>query len=154
IEDMRRAFRTSAARPVALSTGSRLLVRLVDELEWLATTAATICAERPERWSDQARRLPEAAPDAMQARAAVLSHDGGGPSADKPLELAPHMARLVAARQAVAAETLAELRAATRADRAPEAAPVGEFDRPLYAAHELGYLVARACGTVALIAAA
>src|SRR6266496_1044429 len=30
----RSPFRASASRPVALSTGSRLLMRVVDELEW------------------------------------------------------------------------------------------------------------------------
>ena len=54
---LRTAFRATASRPVALSTGSRLLVRLVDELEWLTTTVVNACAEAPEHWPEQGRQL-------------------------------------------------------------------------------------------------
>jgi uncharacterized membrane protein YccC len=57
VNDLRAAFRASASRPVALATGSRMLVRLVDELEWLTTTVAKACDQAPAHWPEQARKL-------------------------------------------------------------------------------------------------
>src|SRR5262249_8223267 len=94
------------------------------------------------------------ATDAMNACAGVLGHDGEGPGGQACRRLAESMERLAEARNAVAAETLAELRAASRADRDPDPVPGREVDRPPYAAPDPGYLVARACGTVDLIAMA
>jgi uncharacterized membrane protein YccC len=153
VNDMRTAFRASAARPVALSTGSRLLVRLVDELEWLMTTVANACADAPSGWPEQARKLRVAATDVLHSCAYVLQHDGGGPSQHGCQRLDAQIEALAKARRAVSEETLAELRSASRV--APDGVTAqGEFDRPLYAAHELGYLVDRAARTVAVIAAA
>jgi uncharacterized membrane protein YccC len=150
VAELRAAFRASAARPVALSTGSRLLMRLVDELEWLATTIANIDADAPAVWSERARDLRTAATEALHSCAYVLEHDGGGPDRVRCTKLDEQIGRLVAARRAVSEETLAELRIASRNG----GTIAGEFDRPLYAAHELGYLVDRTARTVSLIAAA
>jgi uncharacterized membrane protein YccC len=151
VADLRTAFRASAARPVALSTGSRMLMRLVDELEWLTTTVASTCGEPPDEWGVNALALRNAAAEALHACAHVLQHNGGGPTASGCEELNRQIEALSGARAAVAQETLDELRAASGQD---DAHPAGDFDRPLYAAHELGYVVTRTCATVSLIAAA
>lgn len=149
---LREAFRASATRPAALSTGTRLLIRLVDELEWLTTTVANACADAPEQWPPQGRRLRESSARVMAACATVLDHEGPGPTRRACTGLDERLADLQAARAAVAAETLAELRAS--AARPGDGPVFGEFERPLYAAHELGYTVALATRTVAMIAAA
>jgi uncharacterized membrane protein YccC len=160
---LRTAFRATASRPVALSTGSRLLVRLVDELEWLTTTVTNACAEAPEHWPEPGRKLRMAAASVMHACANVLDHGGGGPTRAACDELSKCVARLEQTRVAVADQALVALRAASQvgavADAgvtlaAPSDRTPGEFERPLYAAHELGYTVGLTGRTVQVIAAA
>ncbi len=160
---LRSAFRATASRPVALSTGSRLLVRLVDELEWLTTTVVSACAEAPEHWPEQGRQLRRAAASVMHACARVLDHAGGGPTAAGCAHLNDCVARLEETRVAVSDQALVALRAASQvgavADAgvtlaAPSDRTAGEFERPLYAAHELGYTVGLTGRTVQVIAAA
>ena len=145
--ELRQAFRTSAARVVAVTTGARLVVRLVDELEYLTTAVTNACADAPEVWPEQGRRLRASSARVLAAAADTLDHDGAGPTASACSSLESCLVDLNAARTAVADEALDELRAST----APQA---GEFDRPLVAAHELGYAVALSGRTVAAIAAA
>jgi uncharacterized membrane protein YccC len=160
---LRTAFRATASRPVALSTGSRLLVRLVDELEWLTTTVVSACAEAPEHWPEQGRQLRRAAAAVMHACAQVLDHRGGGPTAAGCAHLNDCVARLEETRVAVSDQALVALREASQvgavADAgvtlaAPSDRTAGEFERPLYAAHELGYTVGLTGRTVQVIAAA
>ncbi|HEY2792147.1 MAG TPA: FUSC family protein [Micromonosporaceae bacterium] len=152
VNELRAAFRASAVRPVALSTGSRLLMRLVDELEWLTTTVVNACAEGPDEWPEHARELRTAATDVLHSCADVLEHDDDGPETERHVRLAGQIQRLVKARDGVSAETLAELQAA--ANKPVDGTAPGEFERPLYAAHELGYLVDRTARTVRLISKA
>jgi hypothetical protein len=150
--DLRTAFRTSATHLAALSTGSRLLIRLVNELDWLSSTVINACADPPSGWPEQARRLRAAASRVMFACAGTLKHDGAGPLLSACADLAKSIDELTDAREAVATETLDELRASAQGRGTDTIA--GEFERPLYAAHELGYAVALAGGTVAAIAQA
>ena len=79
--ELRDAFRVSAAaRTAALSTGARLLIRLVDELEWLSTIVVNACADAPDGWTEQGRRLRDAAARLLLACAETLDHDGRGPA--------------------------------------------------------------------------
>jgi uncharacterized membrane protein YccC len=151
--ELRQAFRTSAARSAALSTGSRLVVRLADELEWLSTAVTNACADAPESWPEQGRRLRTAASRVLGAAAETLDHDGRGPALAACGDLDTCIVALEDARTAVADETLAELRNSSRPSRDTVAA-AGEFERPLYAAHELGYAVDLSARTVSAIAAA
>jgi uncharacterized membrane protein YccC len=144
---LRQAFRTSASRVVALSAGARLVVRLVDELEWLTTAVINACADAPEQWPEQGRRLRASSARVLAAAADTLDHDGNGPSLAACGTLENCLVELNGARDSVADEALDELRESTD----PTA---GEFDRPLIAAHELGYTVALSGRTVAAIAAA
>ena len=164
VADLRAAFRASAVRPVALSTGSRLLVRLVDELEWLSTTVANACADAPESWPPEGRRLRAAAgrgaavvraragprrrsADQEQLREARRADLGARP---RPASRSPRR-RSTELRHASATGATAGL--GTLVADAGDVAG-GEFDRPLYAAHELGYVVALTARTVAVIVAA
>ncbi|MBO0894321.1 MAG: hypothetical protein J2O39_08075, partial [Acidimicrobiales bacterium] len=69
---LRRAFRGTISRPAGLTTGSRLLIRLVDELEWLAAITSTLTRDELGRWSDAARQTALAAAGVLEASAAVL----------------------------------------------------------------------------------
>jgi uncharacterized membrane protein YccC len=151
--ELREAFRVSAAaRTAALSTGARLLIRLVDELEWLATVVVNACADAPDGWTQQGRRLREAAARLLTVCAATLTHEGDRPSRGACADLDRDIAAFADARAALATEALTALRAS--AGRRGDATAAGEFERPLYAAHELGYVVSLAAQTVAGIAAA
>ena len=149
--ELRRAFRVSAAaRTAALSTGARLLVRLVEELEWLATIVTNACADAPGGWPEQGRRLRESAARLLASCADTLAHNGDGPAQTACDDLASCIAALRKARENVADEALAALRASARGG--DDSIVAGEFDRPLYAAHELGYATTLAAETVAAIA--
>ncbi len=151
--ELRDAFRVSAAaRTAALSTGARLLIRLVDELEWLSTIVVNACADAPDGWTEQGRRLRDAAARLLMACGETLGHDGGGPALTACADLDTCVAAFGEARTAVATEALDALRAT--AARSGDGAIAGEFERPLYAAHELGYAVTLAAETVSAIAAA
>jgi uncharacterized membrane protein YccC len=145
---MRGAFRTAAARTAALSTGARLVIRLVDELQWLTSVVTDTCADPAAAWPDQARRLRTSAALALTRCAEALEHSGTGPSRAERRELVMCLADLDAARVGVADETLKDLQRSALDESA------GEFERPLYAAHELGYAVALVAETVTAIAAA
>lgn len=145
---MRSAFRAVAARTAALSTGARLVIRLVDELEWLTSVVADACADSPQDWPDAGKRLRVSATLVLTRCAEVLEHPGTGPTAAQSSGLARCLADLDVARGGVAAETVRDLQ------RSALDSSAGEFDRPLYAAHELGYAVALVAGTVSAIAAA
>ncbi len=153
--DLRTAFRASAARPTAVSTGARLTIRLVDELEWLTTAVMNACSDAPDGWPPAGRRLRDAASRVMSACAETLDHDGDSPSTSAGADLDSCLADLVRARSDVAASTLAQLRTNALVPAAgASAANPGEFERPLYAAHELGYTVGLAGRTVSAIARA
>lgn len=159
--ELRKAFRVSAAaRTAALSTGVRLLIRLVEELEWLATIVTNACADAPDGWPEEGLRLRAAAARLLASCADTLAHNGDGPAQTACDDLDACIAALAEAREDVAAEALGALRASARADGGgvgtgvKTGAVAGEFDRPLYAAHELGYATTLAAQTVAAIAAA
>jgi MFS family permease len=145
--DLRGAFRTSTARTTALSTGARLLVRLVDEVEWLATAVTNACADAPDGWPDPGRRLRTLSAQVLAACGDAVDHEGAGPGMPVCTDLDAGLAALAAARTDVARSTLDSLRARSLEVGDPSAA--GEFERPLYAAHELGYAVDLVGRTVA-----
>jgi uncharacterized membrane protein YccC len=150
--ELRATFRASATRTAALSTGSRMVIRLVDEVEWLAAAVVNACVDAPAEWPAQARRLRDAATRVLHACGGVLDRRGWAPDAGWQRNLHTQLAELERARDAAADESLAELLG--RPALPDGAQSRGEFERPLYVAHELGYAVALVGGTVAAIAAA
>ena len=147
--ELRETFRASATRTAALSTGSRMVIRLVDEVEWLASAVVNACVDAPSEWPAQARRLREAATGVLHACGGVLDRHGWAPDHGWQHNLDLQLAELSRARDAVAAESLAEL-----LHQPPGEQARGEFERPLYVAHELGYAVALVGGTVSAISMA
>jgi uncharacterized membrane protein YccC len=150
--ELRTAFRTSAAHASAIGTAARLSIRLVDELEWLTTIVTNACADAPEGWSGPGRQLRTVAAEVLEECAASLAGPGDHRGEHDPAALTAGLAALAKARVGVTDEAVRRLRAgATRVDGD---VAVGELDRPLYSAHELGYAVALCAGTVTAIAAA
>ena len=155
VDALRAAFHASASRPVALSTGSRLLMRLVDELEWLTTVVVNACADAPEQWPEAGMRLRLACADVLVSCANMLDRSG----ASRFDELQNRLAQLEQRRAEIADATLDALTSATQASLvqarpARAAAVAGDIDRPLYAAHQLGYAVDLTGRTTAVIGAA
>ncbi|MGI8664621.1 MAG: FUSC family protein [Jatrophihabitans sp.] len=146
--ELRASFRTSAAQAAAIGAGARLGIRLVDELEWLATIVNNACADAPEGWSEPGKRLRTVAAQLLEQAADSL----GNPGEQQHVRLEQGLAELARARRGVADEAVRRLRAG--AGPVDAGVPVGEFDRPLYSAHELGYAVALCAGTVSAIGTA
>jgi uncharacterized membrane protein YccC len=147
--ELRSTFSRAAVRTAAVSTGTRMLIRLVEEIEWLTTTVVNACADAPERWPEQGLRLRASAAAVLRSCGDTLDYDTGpDPLACGDLDIC--LAQLEAARRAIQREVLLELQGGAGA----WAGGRGELGRPLYAAHELGYVVALAGRTVAMIAAA
>jgi uncharacterized membrane protein YccC len=68
------AFRNTAARPVGLTTGSRLLAYLVDQIDWLqGVIMQGIHAGSHHQWSDVARRLVAACGTVLESAAATIA---------------------------------------------------------------------------------
>ena len=71
-------FRNAAFRPVGLTTGSRLLASLVDQLDWLkGVIAQGVKAGAHLQWSDMGRRLVGACVEVLEASTATIERTGG-----------------------------------------------------------------------------
>ena len=128
---LRKAFRGTTFRPVGLTTGSRMLVRLVDELEWLhGVVARAHLADSPPA-SPLVADMCAAAADVLLACSCELSREDSTHVHSCP-DLDERMDRLAERRRAVADH--------------PLGAPVW--------AHQIGYLTWLIGQSVATIAAA
>jgi uncharacterized membrane protein YccC len=105
---LRRTFRGTVFRPVGLTSGSRALVRLVDELEWLGAVARSLRTEQMDAWPQLAKDSSFAAADVLRASAGMLNADRRSLLADDH-GLNEALDRLDVARHRVAAETRALL---------------------------------------------
>ncbi len=137
LTDLRSTFRGTTFRPVGLTTGSRALVRLVDELEWLhSIIAQTDPAEVPQ-WPQLAREVCAAATGVLRASAEGLRM----PPAQAAAPLRVALADLEATRPAVVRATRAGL---TSADGV----------HGPYQAHEIAYAASLVGTTVSWAVAA
>lgn len=146
--DLRRALRGTAYRPVTLTTGSRLLLRLADELEWLHQLVRVSDPAAVAGWPPWTRQV-------VRSCAAVLTGAGGVLRPD------PHSAASVDARRRLDA-ALGAL-ADTRRDAVDELADELAHGLPLTAdqldhhtqrAHAWAYAAELAGRTAAASAAA
>jgi uncharacterized membrane protein YccC len=124
---LRRTFRGTTFRPVGLTSGSRALIRLVDELEWLGSVVRSLQTEQMELWPELAKDASFAAADVLRASAGVLNAEARAVFVDDH-GLTDALNRLEVARHRVAAETRALLD--------PESPAQVELP---YQGHELGY---------------
>ena len=73
---LRRQFRSTTFRPVGLTTGSRVLMRLTDRLEWLRSVVLTIPPDDGHRWPERAERLVGLSIDVLHTCSDVLTATG------------------------------------------------------------------------------
>jgi uncharacterized membrane protein YccC len=137
---LRQTFRGTTYRPVGLSTGSRALIRLIEELEWLHGIVAETTPEAAAGWPDVARRACAAGGVLLRASGQAL--DAGRTPTDADVAaLSQARAELQTVRVEVAAATKVGL-----------ASPNGVAGP--YQAHEIAYASALIGSTVAWTAAA
>ncbi|MBW8804073.1 MAG: FUSC family protein [Catenulisporales bacterium] len=149
---LRRIFDATPYRPTGLSTSSRTLVRLVDELTWLVTivTDRPDYTEQPPACDPEARAARLAAADVLDRAANLLTDFRGDVT---PLQTGVEQLQ----------KTLAAMEASSTA-RLPVDQPVGDSPIEVYTfistldfsfrALELGFAVAQIAGNVELAAAA
>jgi hypothetical protein len=160
---LRQAFRSTTFRPVGLTTGSRLLSRLVDQLEWLRAVAARgVAIGAHHRWSDDAARIVSACADVLEAAATTVESTAQARRTQSRSQLDAAMSDLVGVRRG--AVDAMHLAAATVVDVPPD--PAGTVrdsdgdDRgppnepPGAVVHELVYTTGIVGQTIAASAAA
>jgi len=124
---LRQQFRGTMVRPVGLTTGSRLLVQLIDRLEWLKAVIARLPIGTADEWPASARDLVQACAAVLDTSATALDRHGERPAFEHRQHLATALRDLDRARaQVVDALMLVEI---PRTDRDQDPAPPD--DRPL-----------------------
>jgi uncharacterized membrane protein YccC len=143
LDALRRTFRGTAFRPVGLTTGSRALIRLVEELEWLGSVVLALSADEMRAWPELARATTGAAADVLTASAGVLGADRRA-SLEDDHGLGDAIDRLGRERRRVASEFRASLDPATSS----------AAGLPSYQGHEVSHAAALIGATVAWAAEA
>ncbi len=98
---LRQQFRSTTFRPVGLTTGSRLLMELIDRLEWLTAVTARIPTGTADEWPVPARDLVQACGAVLDACATTLDTKGHRPAFEHRQQLAGALRDLERARQQV-----------------------------------------------------
>jgi uncharacterized membrane protein YccC len=150
--DLRKAFDATPYRPTGLSTSSRTLVRLVDELTWLSTILADrpVYTDAPPACDPAAREVRRAAADVLDHAAALLADLRGdiGPLRDTVKELRVTVAAM---------EDSSTVRLPVDQPVGDDAAGVYGFIATLdfsFRAHELGFAALQIAANVDLAATA
>ncbi|GHH71991.1 FUSC family protein [Streptomyces sulfonofaciens] len=154
VSELRTAFLGTPYRPTGLTMQARTLVRLVDQVVWLAAILErTPVGPRPSPVAPAAAGVQRAAADLLEAGAHHLEA-GGGPQAVRAAARRLDEAR-AAMRDSVVSALLPRSSAVAAGDRA-RAAVSGLADslEPGFRAHEMGYAVAAIATTVELTVAA
>ena len=98
---LRQQFRGTTFRPVGLTTGSRLLVQLIDRLEWLKAVIARIPIGTADEWPASARDMVQACAAVLEAAATALDTRGERPAFEHRQQLATALRNLERARAQV-----------------------------------------------------
>ena len=94
-------FRNVAFRPVGLTTGSRLLTQLIDQLDWLRSVAAEVPVAPPNGRPESAQRLLVACVSVLEACATTVAPSGARPTAVDQERLAAALTGLQSTRREV-----------------------------------------------------
>ena len=94
-------FRNVAFRPVGLTTGSRLLTQLIDQLDWLRSLAAEVPVAPANGRPESAQRLLVACVSVLDACATTVAPSGARPSAVDQEHLAAALTGLQSTRKEV-----------------------------------------------------
>ncbi|HEY5116163.1 MAG TPA: FUSC family protein, partial [Nakamurella sp.] len=126
IVTLRQQFRGTTFRPVGLTTGSRLLVQLIDRLEWLRAVVARLPTGTSDEWPATARELVRACAAVLDASATALDTHGERPAFEHRQQLATALRNLDRARaQVIDALMLVEI---PRPDHQSDHATVDDAD--------------------------
>ncbi|HYN71413.1 MAG TPA: FUSC family protein, partial [Nakamurella sp.] len=98
---LRQQFRGTTFRPVGLTTGSRLLVQLIDRLEWLKAVIARLPTGTADEWPAAARDLVQACAAVLDSSATALDRHGERPAFEHRQQLATALRNLAGAREEV-----------------------------------------------------
>jgi uncharacterized membrane protein YccC len=104
LTNLRQAYRGTTSRPVGITTGSRLLIRLIEDLEWLGSVTASLHAEQIGTWTDVVRQAMLADADVLRASAAVLRTNRRTAAPDEGRLLNEAIVRLAERRQRIASQ--------------------------------------------------
>lgn len=155
---LRQQFRSTTFRPVGLTTGSRVLMRLTDRLEWLRSVVISIPPDDESQWPPRAHHLAVLSVEVLRACADLLADPAHRPSAAGRQRLDAALAELDRQRAQVAA-FVRLVTTGTVEERPAAAAQFADSasDLPLLRPsmiHELAYTTHLAGETVAVSAAA
>lgn len=75
LQEMRTQFNRDVRRPVGLNAGSRALVRVVIELDWLASLVMQVAADDVDRWVPEVRDATATSAAVLAACASMLDPD-------------------------------------------------------------------------------
>ena len=143
-------FRYVAFRPVGLTTGSRLLTQLIDQLDWLRSVAAEVPVAPPNGRPESAQRLLVACVSVLEACATAVAPSGAEPTAVDQERLAVALTGLQSTRQEVVHSM--ELIASGVAYRDQSAAATGALTPAVV--HEIVYTTELVGNTIAASAVA
>ncbi len=151
-QELRRVFFATPYRPTGLSTAARMVVRMVDELNWLSAIVV-LTAER------DAAQPPTTAVCAVKTASAELLDAAAALLADPRLPPDPLRSALAELRQTIAALELGDsvkLPPAVAAESSPrgQAAELITALDPSFRAQELGFVVSQIARNVDVAAAA
>ena len=149
LHSLREEFRRSESRPVGLSTGSRYLIRVIEDIEWLFA-GIRASGRNPIPPSQSLSELVDALTGVLRAAAAALAGQGANTAAARA-ELDRRLAALFAVRRSLGMATLDNLVAAGPVDRMSADAFVLDTDRNW---HTVGYATYLTGLTVATATAA
>jgi hypothetical protein len=105
LTDLRRAYRGTTSRPVGITTGSRLLIRLIEDLEWLGSVTTSLHPAQIGTWTGIVREAMLADADVLRASAAVLRTNRRTAAPDEDRQLNEAIVRLAEHRQRIASQT-------------------------------------------------
>ena len=149
---LRQAFLATPYRPTGLTTATRAVVRLVDELDWLGAVIRSGPAQRPGSVNRAACEVKVAAASVLECGADLLAVTGGPPNDLREA--------VVALREAVATMEQDPAGAVPLNARSGPPSPdplvgaVVSALNPTFRAQELGYVVSQIASNIELAAAA
>jgi len=73
VDALRMQFRGTEARPVGLTTGSRLLSKVVAQLDWMKSHCKELAEQDPSGWDEWTREIVASCADILDASAAGIS---------------------------------------------------------------------------------
>jgi len=88
VDALRMQFRSAETRPVGLTTGSRMLSKIVGQLDWMKSNCKELGEQDPSGWDERTREIVTSCADILDASAAEMSGGTGSTEGDLSQALA------------------------------------------------------------------